>query len=54
MSPGRSVPWLKEDFNYTIPGGLEPGEGSYVDSLTQRVQPVGWGECTARRWFFLL
>ena len=25
-SPGRSVPWLKEDFNYSIPGGLEPGE----------------------------
>ena len=25
-SPGRAVPWHKEDFNYTIPGGLEPGE----------------------------
>lgn len=25
-SPGRSVPWLKDDFNYEIPGGLEPGE----------------------------
>lgn len=25
-SPNRSVPWLKEDFNYQIPGGLEPGE----------------------------
>jgi len=25
-SPGRSVPWIKEDFNYSISGGLEPGE----------------------------
>lgn len=25
-SPGRSVPWLKDDFNYEISGGLEPGE----------------------------
>jgi hypothetical protein len=25
-SPDRSVPWVKDDFNYRIPGGLEPGE----------------------------
>jgi len=25
-SPGRSVPWLREDFNYSILGGLEKGE----------------------------
>ena len=25
-SPGRSVPWIEEDFNYSISGGLEPGE----------------------------
>lgn len=25
-SPGRSIPWLVEDFNYSIAGGLEPGE----------------------------
>lgn len=25
-TPGRSVPWIKEDFSYSIPGGLEPGE----------------------------
>lgn len=25
-SPGRSVPWFKGDFNFSIPGGLEPGE----------------------------
>ncbi|MDO6748472.1 DUF6694 family lipoprotein [Gilvimarinus sp. 1_MG-2023] len=25
-SPDRSVPWLKDTFNYDISGGLEPGE----------------------------
>ena len=25
-SPGRSVPWLVETFNYEISGGVEPGE----------------------------
>lgn len=25
-SPGRAVPWLREEFNYSIRGGLEPGE----------------------------
>ena len=25
-SPGRKVPWLVEDFNYSISGGLEPEE----------------------------
>lgn len=25
-SPNRSVPWHKDSFNYSIPGGLEPGE----------------------------
>lgn len=25
-TPGRQVPWLVEDFNYSISGGLEPGE----------------------------
>jgi hypothetical protein len=25
-SPGRSIPWVKESFNYQIAGGLEPGE----------------------------
>ncbi len=25
-SPDRSVPWIKEEFNYMIRGGLEPGE----------------------------
>lgn len=27
-TPGRSIPWLVQDFNYQIPGGLEPGESA--------------------------
>ncbi|MEX0827527.1 MAG: hypothetical protein WD005_01100, partial [Haliea sp.] len=26
QTPGRALPWAEDDFNYTIPGGLEPGE----------------------------
>jgi hypothetical protein len=26
ITPGRSVPWLEEDFNHSISGGLEPAE----------------------------
>jgi hypothetical protein len=25
-SPERTIPWIKDDFNYEISGGLEPGE----------------------------
>lgn len=25
-SPGRSVPWIEDTFNYSIPGGIEPDE----------------------------
>lgn len=27
-TPGRSVPWVEDDFNYSISGGLEPGESA--------------------------
>lgn len=26
QTPGRSVPWVKDSFNYDLQGGLEPGE----------------------------
>jgi hypothetical protein len=44
-SPNRSVPWIKEDFNYEISGGLEPGEG-----VTWHLVPSmfsDWGEVDA-------
>jgi hypothetical protein len=43
-SPGRSIPWISEDFNYSISGGLEPGE-----SATWRLSPnmfSAWGTKT--------
>lgn len=44
-SPGRSVPWHRDTFNYSIPGGLEPGE-----SATWRLAPnmfSDWGNIKA-------
>ena len=26
QTPGRTLPWVEDDFNYEPPGGLEPGE----------------------------
>ena len=46
-SPGRSVPWLKESFNYQIRGGLEPGE-----QASWRLAPnmfSDWGQVDAPR-----
>lgn len=45
-SPGRAVPWLKDDFNYKVPGGLEPGEAA-----TWRLTPnmfSDWGKVEIR------
>lgn len=41
-SPNRSVPWLKETFNYSIPGGLEPGEEAKW-RLAPSTFLSGWG-----------
>lgn len=44
-SPGRQVPWLSESFNYSIRGGLEPGE-----SASWRLSPnmfSAWGNVSA-------
>lgn len=38
-SPGRAIPWVKENFSYKIPGGLEPGE-----EVTWQLQPNRFGE----------
>jgi hypothetical protein len=26
QTPGRAIPWVEDDFNYSFSGGLEPGE----------------------------
>lgn len=38
-TPGRAVPWVEDDFNYSISGGLEPGE-----SATWNLSPNQFGE----------
>ena len=44
-TPGRSVPWIKDSFNYQISGGLEPNEES-----TWRLAPnkIGRASCRER------
>jgi hypothetical protein len=39
VSQGRSVPWVSESFNYSIAGGLEPGE-----EVTWKLSPNRFGE----------
>lgn len=46
-SPGRSVPWVADDFNYPIRGGLEPGE-----TVTWKLSPnmfSDWGKAPKDR-----
>jgi urease gamma subunit len=31
QTPGRTLPWIEADANYTPPGGLEPGEKRHLD-----------------------
>lgn len=38
ISPNRSVPWVDESFNYSIAGGIEPGE-----TLEWRLAPNQFG-----------
>lgn len=40
-TPGRSVPWLKEDFNFSISGGIEPGET--YDTVLEPNMFSDWG-----------
>ena len=45
-SPGRTIPWLKDGFNYTIPGGLELGENAEWDLVPNQFGP--WGKIESR------
>jgi len=45
LSPGREIPWVEEEFNYDIPGGLEPGE-----SALWKLSPFGqWDKAPNER-----
>lgn len=45
-SPGRAVPWLKEEFNHQISGGLEPGETANW-RLSPNMFLGGWSQVEA-------
>jgi len=40
-SPGRSIPWVDEDFNYEFKGGLEPNESQHLKLSPNRFSR--WG-----------
>jgi len=42
ITPGRSIPWIDEDFNYDFSGGLEPGEEQALNLAPNSFGP--WGE----------
>jgi hypothetical protein len=44
-SPGRSVPWYEDSFNYSISGGLEPGEEASWSLAPNMFS--GWGKAEA-------
>lgn len=44
-SEGRSIPWLKEQFNYEISGGLEPNENGIWDLAPNMFSK--WGKVDA-------
>lgn len=35
-TPGRSVPWVDDSFNYSFRGGLEPGEKQHLRLVPNR------------------
>lgn len=41
-TPGRAVPWVDDDFNYEIPGGMEPGETQNLDLAPNQFS--AWGK----------
>jgi hypothetical protein len=34
ITPGRTIPWIDDDFNNEIRGGLEPGESKNLLTFT--------------------
>ncbi len=41
-TPGRTIPWIEDNFNYVVPGGLENQESKHL-SLGPN-QYSGWGK----------
>lgn len=48
ITPGREVPWVSSEFNYSIPGGLEPGESAEWELTLSDYQ--GWASAPRDRF----
>jgi hypothetical protein len=48
-TPGRTIPWIDEDFNYVVVGGLEPGETRRLSLSPNRFGEWGASETQGRR-----
>ena len=46
-TPGRSIPWVEDTFNYSIAGGLEPGESATWALQANRFSD--WGDAPQNR-----
>ena len=44
-TPGRSIPWIRKDFNFSVAGGVEPGETH--DAVLSPNMFSEWGEVSA-------
>ena len=47
-SPGRTIAWVDEDFNYTIQGGIESGEEKHLKLSPNSYGPWGNSELKSR------
>lgn len=47
-TPGRTIPWIEESFNYTVPGGIEHGETTRLLLAPNRYSKWGAGETQGR------
>ncbi len=48
-TPGRTIPWIAEDFNYEISGGLEHGETKHLRLAPNRFAKWGNDETQGRK-----
>jgi hypothetical protein len=46
-TPGRAIPWISEDFNYTLPGGIENGETRHLKLAPNMFS--GWGNSKTKK-----
>lgn len=48
-TPGRTIPWVSEDFNNTVSGGVEPGETKHLRLAPNRYSKWGTADTGGRK-----